>query len=311
MLSDACPARDVPPAPPGPPALVPAVAGAEADWPWMVGPDGLDPPSWSLTLMPTTTATSTVAAAPAGSRRRRGGGVLNRSRRPPSAGLRSPSPPSLIRPSRGKPPAAHSSSFAAKSDSGAGASARMFPARSARSSRSGATSRPTSPASTAASSRSTSGSSGMSWSRLIAGPPQLLDDAVQPRARVGLRDADDTGDLGVGEPGKELERDQLPLARCELGDGGAQRRAPDCHFGAVVGGDEALVLRLGDERSAPPPPAKLVECRVASDPEQPRPPASAPRLEGPPSPVGALEGLGGHVLGSGTVAKKPGDIGID
>ena len=57
--------------------------------------------------------------------------------------------------------------------------------------------------------------------------------------------------------------------------------------------------------------AELVERRVAGDPEQPRPPASSPRLEGAPPTVGALERLGRHVLGGRSIAHQAGDIGVD
>ena len=59
-----------------------------------------------------------------------------------------------------------------------------------------------------------------------------------------------------------------------------------------------------DQRGEPPAPAKLVERRVAGDPEQPRPLLAAAAIEGAPAPVGALEGERGHVLGGGRIAQQ-------
>src|SRR4051794_19138017 len=49
----------------------------------------------------------------------------------------------------------------------------------------------------------------------IEGLPELGHGAVDERAGVGHADADQLGDLGVGELGVVLERDQLALARAE------------------------------------------------------------------------------------------------
>ena len=141
---------------------------------------------------------------------------------------------------------------------------------------------------------------------LIAGPPQLLDHSVQPGAGVRLRDPDHRGDLGVGEPGEELERHQLALAGRQLGDRGAERRSADRHLGALLGADRRLVDGLGDQRRLAPAPAQLVERRVAGDPEQPGAPRSPLRVEASAPPVGALEGQCGDVLGGRAVAQQPG-----
>ena len=87
---------------------------------------------------------------------------------------------------------------------------------------------------------------------LIAGPPQLLDHSVQPGAGVRLRDPDHRGDLGVGEPGEELERHQLALPRRQLGDRGAERRSAERHLGALLGADRRLVDGLGGQRGLAP-----------------------------------------------------------
>ena len=60
------------------------------------------------------------------------------------------------------------------------------------------------------------------WESFIACLPQLGHRPVQPGARVRLADAEHGRDLGVGEPGEELERDQLALCGLER----RQRRRP-------------------------------------------------------------------------------------
>ncbi len=72
------------------------------------------------------------------------------------------------------------------------------------------------------------GSSVMVASRsLMAGLPQLRKGPMQLGASVGLRGAEHTGDLGVGEPAHELERHQVALARIEAGQGRADDLALD------------------------------------------------------------------------------------
>src|SRR4051794_5060930 len=177
---------------------------------------------------------------------------------------------------RGKPAAARSSSIAANSASMSGASSRIATARLASSPWSGWTSSPARPASTAERSRWTSGSTALSPSfrpnmsgSLIARPPQLLDHAVKPRAGVRLARADDARDLAVGQARKELERNELALARRQLRHRAAKRRTAQRHIGRLVRpGLVGIGLdgHLGDPRA----PAQLVERRVARDAEQPR-----------------------------------------
>ena len=95
--------------------------------------------------------------------------------------------------------------------------------------------------------------SAASWSSLgvsIAGLPQLGHGAVQLGAGVRLADAEHRGDLGVGEAGEELERDQLALARLEALQRGGDGQAPLAVLGALVG-SEASRGRPA-RRSAPP-----------------------------------------------------------
>src|SRR5581483_3932072 len=126
-----------------------------------------------------------------------------------------------------------------------------------------------------------------------------------------LAGADDRGDLGVREAGEELERDQLALAGRERRERRPQGGAPQRGVGGLLGGRGALVGRLRRELRAPAPPAQLVERGVAGDAEEPcapRPPAGP---IGPALAEGALEGLGGDVLGGGAIAEQPGHVGVD
>jgi len=53
---------------------------------------------------------------------------------------------------------------------------------------------------------------------MLDGLPELGHCAMQLRARVRDADAEHRGDLGVVQPGVELERDQLALVRAEPAD---------------------------------------------------------------------------------------------
>src|SRR6185436_14954105 len=74
------------------------------------------------------------------------------------------------------------------------------------------------------SARATANSS-CSLKRSIARLPQLLQSSVQPGAGVRLRDPDNGADLRVGQPGEELERDQLTLPRRQLAESGRQEQS--------------------------------------------------------------------------------------
>ena len=112
------------------------------------------------------------------------------------------------------------------------------------------------------------------------------------------------GQLGVGHPGVELQGDDLPLARGQLRERGLDRGAAQRDLGVVAGVLLGDVLGVGHERRDPSAPAKLVERRVASDTEQPRPLLTAASIERPPAPVGALERERGDVLGGGRIAQQ-------
>src|SRR5215211_5763145 len=177
------------------------------------------------TAMPTTS--STEAATPSAGR-----------------GMRGHLMPRLVSVARvrGKPRSARQSSERVKTGPGAGRSSRRATASSARSARSGSTGRPASASSSAASSRVRV--SGV----LIDGLSQLLDGAVQEGAGVRDGDAEDGGELGVVEPGVELEADQLALARRQPGERGPQRRAAQRRVGGVLRGNRIDVGGVGRQR---------------------------------------------------------------
>src|SRR3954470_2195732 len=145
---------------------------------------------------------------------------------------------------RATPRSARSSSERAKAGPGTGRSSRRATARPARSARSGSTGRPARASSSAASSRVKVS--------VIDGLSQLLDGAVEERAGVGERDAEDGGELGVVEAGVELQRDQLALARRQGPHRLAQGGAPQRRLGCVLGGRRLDVGRLGGQRSGAP-----------------------------------------------------------
>src|SRR3954453_7687995 len=145
---------------------------------------------------------------------------------------------------RATPRSARSSSERAKAGPGTGRSSRRATARPARSARSGSTGRPARASSSAASSRVKVS--------VIDGLSQLLDGAVQERAGVGERDAEDGGELGVVEAGVELQRDQLALARRQGPHRLAQGGAPQRRLGCVLGWRRLHVGRLGGQRSGAP-----------------------------------------------------------
>ena len=145
---------------------------------------------------------------------------------------------------RGKPAAARVSSSRAHAGSGRGGSSRS-------------------------SSPSSASSGGRVSGAVIDGPPELRHGAVELGAGVGDADAEHGGELGVVEPGVELERDQLALARRQAGERGADGGALERALGGVVGRRRAGIRRLGGERRGALAPPQLVERGVARDPEQP------------------------------------------
>src|SRR3954454_25230255 len=90
--------------------------------------------------------------------------------------------------------------------------------------------------------------SAISWSSLlgsIAGLPQLGHGSVQLGAGVRLAEAEDLGDLGVGEAGEEFERDQLALARLQALERGRDGEATLVVLGALFAPEAGEVRRLG------------------------------------------------------------------
>src|SRR6476646_8697821 len=153
--------------------------------------------------------------------------------------------------------------------------------------------------------------SAISWSSLgvsIAGLPQLGHCAVKLGAGVRLAQAEHLGDLGVGEAGEALERDQLALAWIEPLQRGGDGQAPL----VVLGSAEALdVGGFGCQLRLPPATPQLVEGRVAGDPEQPRPRLAPLGVDAVALAVGPLEGSGGHFLRRRRVSEQAGDVGVD
>src|SRR5215212_3643480 len=156
--------------------------------------------------------------------------------------------------------------------------------------------------------------SAISWSSLfgsIARLPQLGHGSVQLGAGVRLAEAEDLGDLGIGETGEELERDQLALAGLEACERGGDRQAALAVLGALLHAEAGEVGRLGGQLRLAAPPAQLVEGGVAGDPEEPGARLAAPRVEAVALAVGALKRRRGHFLGRRAVAEQAGDVGVD
>src|SRR4051794_11616812 len=156
--------------------------------------------------------------------------------------------------------------------------------------------------------------SAISWSSLfgsIAGLPQLGHGSVQLGAGIGFAEAEDLGDLGVGEAGEELERDQLALGRLQALQRGGDGEAALTVLGALAGPEAVQVCGLRRELGLTPAAAQLVEGGVAGDAEEPGARLAAARIEAVALAVGAFEGGRRHFLGRGGVAQQPGDVGID
>src|SRR5512133_1859851 len=130
----------------------------------------------------------------------------------------------------------------------------------------------------------------------MTGLPKSGEGAVHASARVGGRDAEDVGDLGVAQPRVELEGDELALARVQGGQRGADGGAALGGLGLALG-RRLVVGGLDRELRAALAPAQLVERRVAGDAEEPGPLRPAARIERALLAEGALEGGGGDLLG--------------
>src|SRR5262249_33726823 len=107
-------------------------------------------------------------------------------------------------------------------------------------------------------------------SGVIAGLPELGDGTMEACAGVGFGCPDDLGDLGVGEPGVELQGDELALGGIERGERGAHRLAARRGLNVVL--DRwPFVSRFGVQGGTALAFAQFVERSVARDAEQPRP----------------------------------------
>ena len=243
-------------------------------------------------------AAGAVVAAPSPARRRSRRRAARRRRAERGSGDARPRAPRRARgaAARGKPAPTRGVELAGEGGPGARRSSRSATASSPSSARSGSTRRPASAASSAASSRTTQGS----VRRVIDGLPELGHGAVQQGAGVGDADAEHGGDLGVVEPGVELERDQLALARRPARRARrARRRARSGALGGVLGRRRAGVGRArprarrcacaGAARRA----RRCGRCRTATRAACRGAASKRARLA-----VGALERLGGDVLGA-------------
>src|SRR5690606_27272957 len=102
---------------------------------------------------------------------------------------------------------------------------------------------------------------------------QVGQDAVQAAARVGGGDAEDLGDLRVGEPGVELQGQQLAVAAGQGGDRVGDGAAAELGLvapGDVLGRTGPVVGQVVGEGRTALAAAELVDRRVAGDAEEPR-----------------------------------------
>jgi hypothetical protein len=87
---------------------------------------------------------------------------------------------------------------------------------------------------------------------------------VEPGAGIALAGADHACDLRIGEPGEELERNQLALAAGERVDGLPQQRSINRRLARVRQLGWRLRIRLGRE---PRSTTQLIERRVRAIPK--------------------------------------------
>src|SRR3954454_10940433 len=111
---------------------------------------------------------------------------------------------------------------------------------------------------------------------------------MEPRADVALGDSEHAGDLAVGQPAGELERDEVAVAGIERGERGAHLLTAEGALRFLVRAGGPDVHRLALERRAPFVAAQFVERGIAGDPEDPGLRRSAPSGEAAPLAVGAL-----------------------
>src|ERR1700744_4782860 len=192
-----------------------------------------------------------------------------------------------------------------------GRSRRRMSASSATSAYSGSVGSPARVASIAISAPAISWPSGsLSGPRIEVLPP-ALHGSIQQGSRGGFADPQDLGQLRVAQPGVELERDDLAVARRELGERGANRGPAQRHLGLVVVLGLGHVLGIDGERRHALATAQFVQRGIARDAEQPRALLAAPAIEGHTAPIGPLEGERGDVLGGGAVVQERRHVGED
>src|SRR3954454_14520682 len=131
---------------------------------------------------------------------------------------------------------------------------------------------------------------------------------MQPRVDGGVRPTEHACDLAVRQAAGKLERDEVAVARVESGERSAHLLAAEGELRLLVWARRPPALGLAFERRAALALTELVECRVACDPEDPGLRGPAAGREAAATAVGALEGDGRHVLGSGPVAQERGDV---
>ena len=147
----------------------------------------------------------------------------------------------------------------------------------------------------------------------IACLPQLGDGSVEPGAGVRLGQPEHGGDLGVGEAGEELERDQLALGAARASPARRRRRAGarSARRRSAAGGDASRRRARSPARPAGRGGGARRGRRCGRS-RRARP--AARRGSGSKRralAVGALEGGRGDLLGRGAVAEQPGRVGVD
>src|ERR1700744_2628864 len=125
-----------------------------------------------------------------------------------------------------------------------GRSRRRMSASSATSAYSGSVGSPARVASIAISAPAISRPSESLSGPRIAGLPQFLHGSIQQGSGGGLADPEDLGQLRVGKPPGKFQRDDLAVARGELGQRRAARGAPQRHLGLLVTGRLGYVFGI-------------------------------------------------------------------
>ena len=142
----------------------------------------------------------------------------------------------------------------------------------------------------------------------MTGLPKSGEGAVHASARVGGRDAEDIGDLGVAQSGVELQGDELALTRVQVANAArtvARRSAASASPSGAASRRRArprapCCACAGATRRAP----RCGRCRRAT----PAGSRGADRTSA--ACQGALEGGGRDLLGGRAIAQQRGGVGV-